>query len=62
MITERSHSDTSHLQHGTDQPQIYTYQPRQRRRAIRPGKLLLPVLLLIGVIAVLRHFEQSTAP
>jgi hypothetical protein len=47
--------------HGPHQPEIYTYHPRRGRRAVRPARLLLPVLLLLGVIAVLRHFEQSTA-
>ena len=60
MTTERSRSTNGHLQHA-DQPDIYTYQPRQHRGGIRPGKLLLPILLLLGVILVLRHFEQSTA-
>ena len=36
-----------------------TMQQRQKR-GLRPGKLLVPVLLALGVIAVLRKFEQST--
>jgi hypothetical protein len=61
VTTERSDSSNGYLQHGPDEPEIYTYQPRRRRSAIRPGELLLPVILLLGVVAVLRHFEQSTA-
>ena len=34
-------------------------QERQKGR-VRPRKLLVPVLLALGVIIVLRRFEQST--
>jgi hypothetical protein len=34
-------------------------QSREKGR-VRPGKLLVPVLLALGVIFVLRRFEQST--
>ena len=58
MTTERAHSTNGH---GPQEPQIYTYDPRRGRRAVRPARLLLPILLVLGVIALLRHFEQSTA-
>lgn len=34
-------------------------QERQKGR-VRPRKLLVPVLLAVGVIVILRRFEQST--
>ncbi len=34
-------------------------QASQKGR-LRPRKLIVPVLLALGVIYVLRHFEQST--
>ncbi len=34
-------------------------QERQKGR-VRPRKLLVPVLLALGVIVILRRFEQST--
>jgi hypothetical protein len=58
VTTERAHSTNGH---GPHQPEIYTYRPRRPRRAVGPARLLLPVLLLLAVVAVLRHFEQSTA-
>jgi hypothetical protein len=33
----------------------------RRRTAVRPRKLMLPVLLALGVIFILQYFEQSTA-
>ena len=36
-----------------------TMQERQKA-GVRPRKLLVPVLLALGVILVLRRFEQST--
>ena len=35
-----------------------TMQKRQKSR-LRPGKLLVPALLALGVLALLRRFEQS---
>jgi len=34
-------------------------QERQKR-GVRPRKLVVPVLLALGVIVILRRFEQST--
>ena len=32
-----------------------------RHLRIRPAKLLVPAMLTLGVILILRYFEQSTA-
>ena len=58
MTTQLLHSSNGD---GPAEPQIYTYRPRQRRAAVRPRRLLFPVLLLLGVVAALRYFEQSTS-
>lgn len=34
--------------------------PSKSQRRLRPGKLLVPMLLAAGVILILRQFEQST--
>ena len=34
---------------------------QRRRGRLRPGKLVVPVALALGVLLILRHFEQSTA-
>jgi hypothetical protein len=36
-------------------------ETRRRALSVRPGKLMLPVLLALGIMFVLRYFEQSTA-
>jgi hypothetical protein len=33
----------------------------KRAFRVRPGRMALPVLLALGVILLLRHFEDSTA-
>jgi len=35
--------------------------PARSHLAVRPRRLLVPALLALGVILILRHFEQSTA-
>ena len=39
----------------------HTRSDLQRRPRLRPAKLVVPVALALGVLLVLRHFEQSTA-
>ncbi len=35
--------------------------PAKRHLRIRPARLLVPVMLAVGVILIIRYFEQSTA-
>ncbi len=34
---------------------------RPTREMLIPGKLMLPILLALGVVLILRYFEQSAA-
>ena len=35
--------------------------PAKRHLRIRPARLLVPVMLALGIILIIRYFEQSTA-
>jgi hypothetical protein len=62
MTTESSWSRNGRSTNGASPPDAEPPAARSRRRTtVRPRKLMLPVLLALGVIFILRYFEQSTA-
>ncbi len=60
MTTDQQHSTNGRMKVEQAISGARDAMQTRQKRGVRPHKLLVPVLLALGVIVILRRFEQST--